>query len=88
MDLIMACTRLGLSLDEITYEGLEPSADMRRHFRANCTRKIGRTPFPTHWTLREGSIERVDARPTDYIEGGGPRWWSSVLAYITVFMPA
>jgi hypothetical protein len=68
IDLIMACTRLGLSLDEITYEGLEPSADMRRHFRANCTRKIGATPFPTHWTLRKGSIEQVDACPTDYLD--------------------
>jgi SAM-dependent methyltransferase len=57
IDLIMACTRLGLSLDEITYEGLDPSAYMRRHFRANCARKIGKTPFPTHWTLRKGSIE-------------------------------
>jgi hypothetical protein len=72
IDLIMACTRLGLSLDEITYEGLEPSAYMRRHFRANCTRKIGATPFPTHWTLRKGSIEQVDARPTDYLEAVMP----------------
>lgn len=68
IDLIMACTRLGLSLDEITYEGLEPSAYMRRNFRANCERKIGATPFPTHWTLRKGSIEQVDARPTDYLD--------------------
>jgi hypothetical protein len=67
IDLIMACTRLGLSLDEITYEGLEPSAYMRRHFRANCTRKTGGTPFPAHWTLRQGSLEQVDARPTDYL---------------------
>jgi hypothetical protein len=67
IDLIMACTRLGLSPDEITYEGLEPSAYMRRHFRANCARKIGATPFPTHWRLRKGSIEQVDARPTDYL---------------------
>ena len=72
IDLIMACAQLGLSLDEITYEGLEPSAYMRRHFRANCTRKIGRTPFPTHWTLRKGSIEQVDARPTDYLVAGVP----------------
>jgi hypothetical protein len=72
IDLIMACTRLGLSLDEITYEGVEPSAYMRRHFRANCTRKIGATPFPTHWTLRKGSIEQVDARPTAYLDTAIP----------------
>ncbi len=72
VDLVMACTRLGLPVDEITYEGLEPSAYMRRNFRANCTRKIGRTPFPTHWTLRKGSIERVDARPTDYLDSEIP----------------
>jgi hypothetical protein len=72
IDLIMACTRLGLSLDEITYAGLEPSAYMRRHFRANCARKIGATPVPTHWTLRQGSIEQVDARPTDDLEAVMP----------------
>ena len=72
IDLIMAWARLGLSLDEITYEGLEPSAYMRRHFRANCMRKIGAMPFPTHWTLRKGSIEQVDARPTDYLAAGVP----------------
>jgi hypothetical protein len=67
IDLIMACTRLGLSVDEIAYEGLEPSAYMRRNFRENCERKIGATPFPIHWTLRQGSIEQVDARPPDYL---------------------
>jgi hypothetical protein len=72
IDLIMACARLGLSLDEITYEGLEPSAYMRRHFRANCMRKIGAMPFPTHWTLRKGSIEQIEARPTDYLAAGVP----------------
>jgi hypothetical protein len=72
IDLIMACTRLGLPLHEITYEGLEPSAYMRRHFRANCARKIGATPFPTHWRLRKGSIEQVDSRPTDYLNAGIP----------------
>jgi SAM-dependent methyltransferase len=72
IDLIMACTRLGLSVDEITYAGLEPSAYMRRHFRANCERNIGGTPFPTHWTLRKGSIEQVDARPTDYLAAAMP----------------
>jgi hypothetical protein len=72
IDLIMACTRLGLSLDEITYEGLEPSAYMRRHFRANCARKIGKTPFPTHWMLRKGSIEQVDADPNHYLHAGIP----------------
>jgi hypothetical protein len=72
IDLIMACTRLGLSLDEIIYEGLEPSAHMRRNFRANCERKIGATPFPHHWTLRKGSIEQVDARPTDYLDAVMP----------------
>ena len=88
IDLIMACTRLGLSLDEITYEGLDPSAYMRRHFRANCERKIGSTPFPRHWTLRKGSIEQVDARPDPTISRRGcPRWWCSVGACITVFMP-
>jgi hypothetical protein len=72
IDLIMACTRLGLPLDEITYEGLEPSAYMRRHFRANCARKIGSTPFPRHWTLRKGSIEQVDGRPAEYLAAGIP----------------
>jgi ubiquinone/menaquinone biosynthesis C-methylase UbiE len=72
IDLVMACTRLGLSLDEITYEGLEPSAYMRRNFRANCARKIGRTPFPTRWTLRKGSIEQVNAYPTDYLDAVTP----------------
>jgi hypothetical protein len=72
IDLVMACTRLGLSLDEITYEGIEPSAYMRRHFRTNCERKIGSAPFPHHWTLRKGSIEQVDACPTDYIDVGMP----------------
>jgi hypothetical protein len=72
IDLVMACTRLGLPLDAITYEGLDPSAYMRRHFRANCVRKIGRTPFPAHWTLRKGSIEQVDARPADYLKGEIP----------------
>jgi hypothetical protein len=72
IDLVMACTRLALSPDEITYEGLDPSAYMRRHFRANCERKIGSTPFPRHWTLREGSIEQVDADPTHYLEAGMP----------------
>ena len=72
IDLIMACARLGLPLDEITYEGLDPSAYMRRHFRANCERKIGSTPFPRHWTLRKGSIEQVDARPVDYLAAGVP----------------
>ena len=72
IDLIMACARLGLPLDEITYEGLDPSAYMRRHFRANCERKIGSTPFPRHWTLRKGSIEQVDARPADYLAAGVP----------------
>jgi hypothetical protein len=66
----MACTRLGRSPDEITYEGIEPSAYMRRNFRANCERKIGSTPFPNHWTLREGSIEQVDAYPIRYIDAG------------------
>jgi hypothetical protein len=69
---VMACTRLGLSPDEITYEGVEPSAYMRRHFRANCERKIGSTPFPRHWTLREGSIEQVDTDPRHYIDAGMP----------------
>ncbi len=59
-------------MDEIIYEGLEPCASRRRHFRANGTRKIGATPFPTHWTLRNGSIEQVDARPTDYLEAVRP----------------
>jgi hypothetical protein len=72
IDLVMACTRLGLSPDEITYEGVEPSAYMRRHFRANCERKIGSTPFPRHWTLREGSIEQVDTDPRHYIDAGIP----------------
>jgi hypothetical protein len=72
IDLIMAYTRLGLPVDEITYEGLEPSAYMRRHFRANCERNIGGTPFSTHWTLRKGSLEQVDARPTNYLAAGMP----------------
>jgi SAM-dependent methyltransferase len=72
IDLIMACARLGLLLDEITYEGLDPSAYMRRHFRANCERKIGSTPFPRHWTLRKGSIEQVDAHSVDYLAAGVP----------------
>jgi len=69
IDLVMACTRLGLSPAEMTYEGLDPSPYMRRHFRANCARKIGKTPFPTHWTLRKGTIEQVDAEPTRYLDG-------------------
>jgi hypothetical protein len=72
IDLVMACTRLGLPLNEITYAGLERSASRRRNFRANGTRRIGATPFPPHWTLREGSIEQVDAHPTDYIEAEMP----------------
>jgi len=68
IDLVMACARLGLSLDEITYEGLEPSASRRRHFRANGARTMGATPFPSHWRLREGSIEQVDAHPTHYLD--------------------
>jgi hypothetical protein len=88
IDLVMACIRLSLSPDEIIYEGLDPSAYMRRHFRANCTRKIGGTPFPTHWTLREGAIERVDARPTDYLEAVMPTVVVFSFACITVFTPA
>jgi hypothetical protein len=72
IDLMMACTRLGLPLNEITYKGLERSASRRRNFRANGARRIGATPFPTHWTLREGSIEQVDAQPTDYLEAEMP----------------
>jgi SAM-dependent methyltransferase len=72
IDLVMACTRLGLSPAEITYEGLDPSAYMRRNFRANCERKIGSTPFPHHWMLRKGSIEQVDADPTHYLHAGIP----------------
>jgi SAM-dependent methyltransferase len=72
IDLIMACARLGLPLDEITDEGLDPSAYMRRHFRANCERKIGSTPLPRHWTLRKGSIDQGDARPADYLAAGAP----------------
>jgi hypothetical protein len=72
IDLVMACTRRGLSREEIIYEGIEPSAYMRRNFRANCERKIGATPLPTHWTLREGSMEQVDAYPTQYIDAAIP----------------
>jgi hypothetical protein len=72
VDLIMACARLGLPLDAITYEGLEPSAFMRRNFRANCERKIGATPFPRQWTLREDSIEQVDEHPAHYLEAETP----------------
>jgi hypothetical protein len=72
IDLVMACTRLGLPLEEIAYEGLEPSASRRHNFRANGRRKIGARPFPTHWTLREGSIEQVAAHPTDYLAAETP----------------
>lgn len=57
---------------EIIYEGTEPSAYMRRHFRVNCARKIGSTPFPGRWTLREGSMEQVDACPTHYLDAALP----------------
>jgi hypothetical protein len=68
IDLVMACTRCGLSPEEIIYAGIEPSAYMRRNFRTNCERKIGAASLPTHWTLLEGSMEQVDAFPTQYID--------------------
>lgn len=66
IDLIMACKRRQQAIGDITYLGVEPSEFMRKNFRGNCERKIGATPFPTHWTLTEGSVESVNENPQHY----------------------
>ncbi len=67
IDLIMACRRLKISVSEIEYHGVEPSEYMRKNFKTNIERKIGRFDLPEDWYLVDGSLESVTADPLRYI---------------------
>ena len=67
IDLIMACKRLGIPIEEVKYYGVEPSDYMRKNFRANIERKIGDTHLPRDWKLVDGNLEKVGETPENYI---------------------
>jgi hypothetical protein len=88
IDLIMACAWLGLPVDEITYEGLEPRAYMRRTFGRTVREKSGVRHSPHTGRCGKAPLSgSTHARPTTSIRRC-PRWWCSVLACITIFMQA
>ncbi len=67
IELIMACKRLGIPVDQVEYHGVEPSQYMRDNFRNNIDRKIGDNQMPKNWKLVEGSLEKVNKTPEQYI---------------------